>query len=84
MIFEHLFNSEEFWSPYPVATLARSEPFYAPRQFPGDLDCNWRATTWIPTNYMIYHGLKFYGYNQLASLVAYKTYELVKKAGNRE
>ena len=38
----------------------------------------------MPTNYMVYHGLKFYGYPQIASVVAQRTKELMKKAGNRE
>jgi hypothetical protein len=33
---------------------------------------------------MIYHGLKFYGYNDLATIVAERTKELVDKSGNRE
>ncbi len=84
MIFEHLFNPREFWSPYPVAALAKSERWYSRDWLPGDLGCNWRAHTWVPTNYMIYHGLRRYGYDQLAALVAHVTHRLVKTAGNRE
>jgi len=51
---------------------------------PADMGCNWRAKTWIPTNYMIYHGLRAYGYRELASLVAHYTHQLVKTAGDWE
>jgi len=84
MIYEHLFNSREFWSAYPVPTLARSEPGYSVNFLPGDLGCNWRAKTWLSTNYMIYHGLRRYGYGQLAGLLAHATQQLVSRAGNRE
>jgi neutral trehalase len=84
MIFDHLFNSNEFWSPYPVPALARSERWYSRDWLPGDLGCNWRAMTWIPTNYMIVHGLRRYGYSQLASLLVEHTQKLVQKSGNRE
>jgi putative isomerase len=84
MVFDHLLNAREFWTPYPVAAMARSERWYSTDFHPADLGCNWRAKTWIPTNYMVYQGLKTYGYAELASLLAHHTYELVKKAGNCE
>jgi putative isomerase len=85
MIYDHLLNSNEFWTPYPVSAMAKSEKGYSQTQLPGDIGlCNWRANTWISTNYMIYHGLKNYGYNELASLIAYKTSELLKKSGSWE
>jgi putative isomerase len=84
MVYEHLFNPREFWTPYPIATLAKSERWYSRDWLPADLGCNWRAHTWIPTNYMIYHGLRDYGYPQLASIVAHYTHQLVQKSGNRE
>lgn len=84
MIFDHLLNSDEFWTSWPVSALAKSEPGYSNDKLYNDLGCNWRANTWIPTNYMIYQGLKYYGYNQLASLLANKTEKLIVHAGNRE
>jgi putative isomerase len=84
MIYEHLFNPREFWTPYPLATLAKSERWYSQDWLPGDLGCNWRAKVWIPTNYMVYHGLRRYGYDQFATLLGHETFQLVKKSGNRE
>ncbi len=84
MIYEHLFNPREFWAPYPVSALAKSERWYSRDWLPADLGCNWRAHTWIPINYMIYHGLRDYGYPQLASIVAHYTHQLMAKSGNRE
>lgn len=84
LIYEHLFNPREFWTPYPLATLSKSERWYSQDWLPGDLGCNWRAKVWIPTNYMVYHGLRRYGYDQFATLVAHETHRLLKKSGNRE
>jgi putative isomerase len=84
MVFDHLLNAREFWTPYPVATLAKSERWYSRDRYPADLGCNWRATVWLSTNYMIYRGLRSYGYGQLASLVAHRTHAMVQKAGNCE
>lgn len=84
MVYEHLFNPREFWSPFPVAAMAKSERWYSRDWLPGDLGCNWRAKTWIPINYMIYHGLQRYGYRELAGLVAHYTHALVQKSGNCE
>ena len=84
IIFGQLMNPSEFWSAWPVPALARSEPGYSEKQMANDLGCSWRANTWISTNYMVYHGLKNYGYDQLADVLAYKTEELMKNAGDRE
>lgn len=84
MVFEHLFNPREFWTPYPIAALAKSERWYSRDRYPGDMGCNWRAKVWIPTNYMIYRGLRAYGYRNLAALVAQHTHDLIKHTGNRE
>ncbi len=83
MVFEHLMNPREFWTPYPVSVIAKSEKGYSTKKFPEDIGCNWRANVWIPTNYMVYHGLRFYGFRKLASIVAHYTVTLVKKSGDR-
>jgi neutral trehalase len=84
MVYNYLFDPKHFWSPFPLATLARSERWYSRDWLPADLGCNWRATIWMPTNYMVYHGLKRYGFHDLASLLAYRTFQLVKQSGDRE
>ena len=84
IVHEHLFNPKEFWSPFPVPALSRSERWYSQDWLPGDLGCNWRAKTWIPTNFMLCHGLRSYGFTQLASLLAEKTHRLVRTSGNCE
>ncbi len=84
LVYDHLLNAAEFWSAYPVPAMARSERWYSRDFHPADLGCDWRAKTWIPTNYMLYHGLRWYGYRELASVLAHQTVNLVHRAGNCE
>ena len=84
MVVEHLFNPNEFWTSYPIAVLAKSEPWYCTQPLPNDVGCCWRANVWIPVNYMIYHGLRYYEMYDWASTVAHYTEKIVKEFGNRE
>lgn len=72
LVEEHLQREEAFWSPWPVATVSREEPGHSG---------NGRATVWIPTNYMLYHGLKRYDHDALAASLATHTQTLVQRAG---
>lgn len=55
LVNDHLLDPKAFWLKYPVACWSRQEPDYD--QDASDWGCNWRGTTWIPTNYMLMHGL---------------------------
>jgi neutral trehalase len=69
MIHEHLLNPAEFWLAYPVAGYAKTEPdYYQGAHFDHGThkECNWRGPTWVPTNYMIFQGLRRYGYHDVA------------------
>ena len=65
LVKEHLTNPEEFWIEFPIACYAKTEPDYVQGDI-RDWGCNWRGSTWIPTNYMIMHGLIDYGYADIA------------------
>ena len=70
---EHLRNPEEFWLTYPVASYAKTEPDY----YQGShKECNWRGPTWAPTNYMIFQGLRRYGYQDLARDLATRLFDM--------
>lgn len=77
LIKEHLLNKDEFWLPYPVPTYSKTERDFCSHRIIEADNCNWRGSTWIPTNYMIYHGLINYGYKDIAKELAYKTFEMV-------
>jgi neutral trehalase len=73
MIHEHLLNPDEFWLKYPVASYARTEPDYYQGSYH---ECNWRGPTWVPTNYMIFQGLRDYGYHQEARELARRLFHM--------
>jgi hypothetical protein len=83
MIREHLLNPDEFWLAYPVASYAKTEPDY----YQGSHnECNWRGSTWAPTNYMIFQGLQAYGYHAEARELATRLFDmaLLKNPALRE
>lgn len=84
LVYRHILNPGEFWREYPLPALSATEPGYSPIPLEGNIGCNWRANTWIPTNYMIMHGLMEYGYQDIARYLACKTREMIDKSGDRE
>ncbi|MGA2229437.1 MAG: trehalase family glycosidase [Tepidisphaeraceae bacterium] len=81
IIQEHLINPNEFWLKYPIATYAKTEPDYYQGSRKSLIstsnECNWRGSTWICANYMIFHGLMRYDYPGVAHELAMKSYHLV-------
>ena len=73
MMRKRLLNESEFWGDYIVPTISRDDPDYA------DQD-NWRGKIWPPTNYLIYQGLKAYGFDAVASEYAKKSAELFMRS----
>ena len=72
-ITERLLNEKEFWLAYPVASYAKTEPDY----YQGSHnECNWRGSTWVPTNYMIFQGLRRYGYADVARELATRLFTM--------
>ena len=70
----HLLNDKEFWPPYPVPSVAMSEPSFtaAPRYFlKGDLI--WRGGMWANTNRYCTIILERYGYKNEADFLRRKT-----------
>jgi glycogen debranching enzyme len=74
LIQEHLTNTNEFWLKYPVATYAATEPDYYQGRRHGE--CNWQGTSWIPTDYMVMHGLLRYGFKDAARELASRTFKM--------
>jgi hypothetical protein len=64
----HLLDPKEFWGDYIVPTISRDDPSFQDQKY-------WRGRVWPPTNYLIYQGLKAYGYDIVAS-------EFAKKSSN--
>lgn len=77
LVADHLLNPEEFWLPYPVPSVAASEPSFSagPGRF------QWRGPTWVNTNWFIVKGLWKHGYQEIARTIAQRTVEMVWRSG---
>ncbi len=84
MVENYLLNPREFNRGFNYPALSSSEPGYSEQYLPGDIGCNWRANTWIPTNYYVFEGLRKYGYLKEAARLAEETYKNVRLIGDRE
>ena len=80
LVEDHLLQEQEFWLPYPIPSVARSEPSFRA----GERVVIWRGPTWINTNWLIVKGLRQHGYDEAANAIARRSAELVLKSGFRE
>lgn len=77
---EHLLNPNEFWLPYPIPSVPKSDASFSPNM----TMLLWRGPTWININWLIFNALKEKGYEDIAKQIRDKTVELVLKSGFRE
>lgn len=68
-----LFDATTFWTPVPVTVRVAGDD--------ADDGRDWRTGVWVPANHQLIHGLRFYGYRGIATLLAQRTHELVERAG---
>ncbi|MGB9893754.1 MAG: amylo-alpha-1,6-glucosidase, partial [Candidatus Saccharicenans sp.] len=66
---KHLLNPNEFWGEYIIPTISRDDPAFKDQQY-------WRGTIWPPTNYLVYQGLKAYGFDLVAADLVRKSSDL--------
>ncbi|MER3461273.1 MAG: glycogen debranching protein, partial [candidate division GAL15 bacterium] len=69
-VLHRLLDPEIFWTPYPVPTVARSDPSYDP-------DRMWRGPVWVNVNYLLVDGLLRSGRQELARELCDRTLEMV-------
>ena len=81
LVEEHLLNEGEFWLPYPVPSVAASEPSFDPDYRTCAI---WRGPTWANVNYYLYWGLRSHGYPDVASELAKRTVQMIGTGGMRE
>lgn len=79
LVENHLLNPETFWTDFPVPSVSLQE-----ESFTRDEDGFWRGPVWMVPNWFIYHGLKDYGYNDLAAELKQKSIALIEQSGFRE
>jgi hypothetical protein len=63
-----LLDPKKFWGDYIVPSISRDDPAFKPEN-----QQYWRGTIWPPTNYLVYQGLKAYGFDLVASEFAKKS-----------
>jgi hypothetical protein len=56
---EHLLSREEFWGEHVIPSISRSDPAFPDQDY-------WRGRIWGPMNWLVYEGLKAYGFNDAA------------------
>jgi hypothetical protein len=69
-LIERLTDPTQFWTRYPVPTVAVDDPRYDPQQM-------WRGPTWVNVNYLLIEGLERCGQQALASELRRRTLEMV-------
>lgn len=81
LVNEHLLNQDEYapdgHTRYFLPSTAKSSHLWEPRRY-------WRGPVWIIINWMVLHGLRRYGYDELAEQVRQHTLALVEEGGYYE
>ena len=73
---KHLNNPDTFDAPLPVPSVALDSGFYCKDM--------WRGPTWMNTNYLVYCGLRRYGFDEEAACLREKSLRAVRKWYERE
>ncbi len=66
----HLTDEKQFWTRYPVPTVAIDDPKYDPLLM-------WRGPTWVNVNYLLIEGLQRGGYTELARELRRRTLDMM-------
>jgi glycogen debranching enzyme len=81
LVDEHLLNEKEFWTPYPVPSVAANELTFDPTW---QTKTTWRGPTWVNVNWYLYWGLRTHGFNDVATELARRTIAMQARGGIRE
>jgi len=70
---ETLTDPEWFWGDFVLPTISRNDPRFPEQQY-------WRGTIWPPMNYLVYQGIKRYGFDEIAGELAKRSVALFLKS----
>lgn len=70
-------QEKRFWTPYPITTTPTDDVTF-------DAKIYWRGNVWPCVNWLIYRGLRRYGYDDLADELAERSMTLLEQSGFRE
>jgi len=77
MIDRYLLNEDMLWGRYVLPSVSRDDPAFPDNDY-------WRGRIWAPMNYLVYMGLKRYGFEFEAHMLAQKSLELFLGEWERE
>ena len=77
MVREHLLNRQEFWGKYVLPSISKNDPAYGDNSY-------WRGRIWPPMNFLVYEGLKRYGYDNEARRLVLKSIKLFSQEWENE
>jgi glycogen debranching enzyme len=80
----HLTDPHEFWSPYPVPSVALDEPSYTDDSHVHGIRLIWRGPCSMNTNWFLHQGLLRHGEAGYASRLAERSRDLVESGGFNE
>ncbi len=78
---EHLLDPTEFWTRYPIPSVAVDEPSFDPSFRSQAI---WRGPTWVNANWYLYWALVRHDYTDIATDLANRTFDMVQRGGQRE
>ena len=78
----HLSDPAEYWTRYPVPSVAINEASFAPDELPGKEV--WRGPTWLNANWYLVRGLRRHERDDLAAVIVERSLELIETHGFRE
>jgi len=81
MVEKYILNSDKFWLPYPIPSVAKDESEFRPDSELNGIAYDWRGGTWLNINWFLIHGLRNHGFSEIADKIKEKSIEMVKKSG---
>ncbi|HEU0291976.1 MAG TPA: trehalase family glycosidase [Anaerolineales bacterium] len=63
-----------FWTSFPITNTPTDSPDFSPEHY-------WRGNVWPCLNWLIYQGLRRYGYDDLADQLAFRSFALLEQSG---
>jgi hypothetical protein len=81
---EHLTDPREFAAPFPVPSVALDEPAFTRNHRLWGLRFIWRGPLSMNTNWLLVHGLRQHGFEDVAASIAERSCALVERGGFNE
>lgn len=77
MISKYLLDETKFWGRYIIPSTPKDDPAFKDNNY-------WRGRIWAPMNFLVYEGLKRYGFDEIAYQFAKKSLDLFLKEWKEE